>query len=109
MKNETLTWPMPPIALEPHEWGELLAILRTHLAGRRVCAFGSRAAGLHVKRFSDLDLAIEGPELTLSESALLAEAFDESRLPFKVDVVELSALTPEVRACIEPGLVLIQG
>jgi predicted nucleotidyltransferase len=106
MKSQTLT---PPIALEPPEWDQLLSILRTHLAGRKVWAFGSRATGQRVKRFSDLDLAIEGPELSLRESALLAEAFDESRLPFKVDVVQLAAITPEFRTRIQPSLVLIQG
>lgn len=106
MKSEMLT---PPIALQPPEWDRLLSILRTHLAGRKVWAFGSRATGQRVKRFSDLDLAIEGPELSLHESALLAEAFDESRLPFKVDVVQLAAITPEFRTRIRPSLVLIQG
>jgi predicted nucleotidyltransferase len=105
MTGETTT---PPIAIAPHEWDQLLTILRTHLAGRKVWAFGSRATGQRLKRFSDLDLAIEGPELSLHESALLAEAFDESRLPFKVDVVQLAAITPEFRSRIEPEMVPIQ-
>ncbi len=98
---------MPPIVIEPHQWEELAAILRAHLPGRRVWAFGSRATGRRVKRFSDLDLAVEG-ELTLREAALLEEALDESRLPFKVDIAELSSLTPDFRARIEPEMVLLQ-
>lgn len=98
-----------PIAVEPHEWEELAGILRTHVPDRRVWAFGSRATGLRLKRFSDLDLAIEGTALSLREAALLDEALDESRLPFKVDVVSLASLAPEFRARIEPDLVLIQG
>jgi predicted nucleotidyltransferase len=100
--------PKPPIAVEPHEWVLLAEILRTHLPGRSVWAFGSRATGQRVKRFSDLDLAIDGGPLPLKEAALLDEALDESRLPFKVDVVELAVLTPEFRARIEPELVLVQ-
>ena len=100
---------LPPIAIEPHQWLELSAILRTHLAGRRVWAFGSRATGRRVKRFSDLDLAVEGEPLALDESALLDEALEESRLPFKVDVAELARLTPEFRTRIEPEMVLVQG
>ena len=107
MATETLM-PTPSIVIEPHQWQELSAILRTHLPGRRVWAFGSRATGQRVKRFSDLDLAIEGEPIPWKEAALLDEALDESRLPFKVDLVELSALTPEFRARIEPSLVLIQ-
>jgi hypothetical protein len=40
---------------------------------------------------------------------LLDEDLDESRLPFKVDVVDLSAITPDFRARIEPEMVLVQG
>lgn len=98
---------MPPIAVEPRQWQELSAILRTHVPGRKVWAFGSRATGQRVKRFSDLDLAIDGPEMSLRDSAMLEEALDESRLPFKVDVVEFASLTPEFRARIEPELVLL--
>ncbi len=99
---------MLQIALEPHQWQELSAILRSHLIGRKVWAFGSRATRRRVKRFSDLDLVIDGPELSLRDSAMLAGALDESRLPFKVDVVELWSLTPEFRARIEPEMVLVQ-
>lgn len=100
---------VPPIVLEPREWEEVSAILRNHLPGRRVWAFGSRATGRRVRRFSDLDLAMEGEELTLSQAALLREAFDESRLPFKVDVAELGSLTPEFRSRIQEELVLVQA
>ncbi len=99
---------IPSIVIEPHQWQELSAILRTHLPGRRIWAFGSRTTGQRVKQFSDLDLAVEGAELPLGELAMLDEALDESRLPFKVDIVELATLTPEFRARIEPEMVLVQ-
>ena len=38
----------------------------------------------------------------LCASMLEREALDESRLPFKVDIVDLATLTPEFRARIEP-------
>lgn len=106
--TETKTSLQPAILVEPWEWEELRAILRRHLPGRPVWAFGSRATGQRVKRFSDLDLAIGGEELPLGESGRLAEALSESRLPFKVDIVDLSAITPEFRARIEPEMVLVQ-
>jgi type I restriction enzyme S subunit len=109
MASEVRTLPMPPIAVEPQQWEELAAILRTHLPNRRVWAFGSRATGRRVRRFSDLDLAVGGEELTLREAALLDEALDESRLPFKVDVVQWATLAPEFRKRIEPEMVLVAG
>lgn len=100
---------VPPIVVETHEWEELSDLLERYLPGRMIWAFGSRATGLRVRRFSDLDIAVGGEELPFDEMAMLREALDESRLPFKVDVLQLAALTPEFRARIEPSLVLIQG
>jgi type I restriction enzyme S subunit len=109
VKTETATPPKPLIVIEPHQWEELSSILAAHMPGRRVWAFGSRATGRRVKRYSDLDLLIDGGSLTFREAALLDEALDESRLPFKVDVVQMATLTPEFRARIQPELVLVQG
>lgn len=108
MATNAKTRPVPPIVIEPHEWEELAVILRSYLPGRRVWAFGSRATGQRVRRFSDLDLAVEGGELTLTELGRLHDALDESRLPFKVDVVDLATVTPEFRARIESDRVLVQ-
>lgn len=99
---------VPRIAIEPREWEELVGILRTHLPNRRVWAFGSRATG-RARRFSDLDLAVEGESLPFGALAKLRDALDESGLPFKVDIVELASLTPEFSARIEPEFVLLQS
>jgi predicted nucleotidyltransferase len=106
--TETTSPPKPRIVIEARQWDELSSILKAHLPGRRVWAFGSRATGRRVKRYSDLDLLIDGDSYSLKTAALLEEALDESRLPFKVDVVPISTLTPEFRARIEPEMVLIQ-
>ena len=54
----------------------------------KVWVFGSRATG-RARRYSDLDLAIEaGRPLRLDEIAGLAEAFTDSDLPYKVDIVD---------------------
>jgi type I restriction enzyme S subunit len=108
MTIETTASEKPPIAIEPRQWEELSSILSAHLPGRRVWAFGSRATGLRVKRYSDLDLLIDGDSLTFREAAFLDEALDESRLPFRVDVVQAATLTPEFRARIEPEMVLVR-
>ena len=78
MPNNAPAPPAPSIVIEPRELEELAAILLAHLPGRRVWAFGSRATGRRVRRFSDLDLAVEGEGITLRDAALLEEALDES-------------------------------
>jgi type I restriction enzyme S subunit len=68
-------------------------ILRAHLPeGAQVWVFGSRASG-RARVYSDLDLAIDaGRRLTLDERAVLAEAFSESDLPYRVDIVDWQAI-----------------
>lgn len=71
----------------------------------RVLAFGSRVASTN-RAYSDLDLAIDaGRPLTLAETATLSDAFEESTLPWRVDVVDLVACTPEFREVVEASAV----
>jgi predicted nucleotidyltransferase len=88
------------IFVSAHEFGIIAEILRKHAAGRKVWAFGSRATGERLKLFSDLDLAIEG-RLMLEQQIGLGADFDESLLPFKVDLVELGAVDAAFRSRIE--------
>jgi len=84
-------------------------ILQAVIPGRRVWAFGFRATRSRMlKRFSDLDLAVEG-KLTWTERAELAEELDESLLPIKVDVVELGLVDAEFRERIEKDFVVVVG
>lgn len=90
------------LALASHEAATVRAILVRHLpAGVEVAVFGSRAGG-KVKPASDLDLALlaDGP-LPLEVLAELAEAFDESSLPWKVDLVDRACVSPEFDRLIE--------
>ncbi len=60
----------------------------------RVFVFGSRAAG-KAKRYSDYDIGIIGKKpLPSKTKVLIEEALEESDLPFKVDVVDFSQLSP---------------
>ncbi|MGA9866210.1 MAG: nucleotidyltransferase domain-containing protein [Acetobacteraceae bacterium] len=73
--------------------------------GARAFVFGSRAHG-GARQYSDLDLAIEWKRpLGLDVTARIAEAFSESDLPYKVDIVELSTIEPEFRARIARDMV----
>ncbi len=79
----------PTLALTDREFTVVNAILRAHLPHNiTVHAFGSRACG-RAKAWSDLDLVLEATApLPLSLIATLAEAFEESELPWKVDIVD---------------------
>jgi nucleotidyltransferase substrate binding protein (TIGR01987 family) len=98
---------MPPVSLSPAEWGIVSEILRRHASDREIWAYGSRARGTRLKRYSDLDLAIEGPPLPHLALSEMVEAFDESSLPFKVDIVEAESLDPEFRTRIKADKVVL--
>ena len=82
----------------------VLAILRANLPRTaKVWVFGSRAAG-RARPYSDLDLAVDaGRSLTLEELASLAEAFGESDLPYRVDLVDWRSLDDRFRRIISHG------
>lgn len=76
------------IDITPEERAIVLRILNEIVPDREVQAFGSRVTG-KTKPFSDLDLSIMGDQpLPLETRARLEEAFSESDLPWKVDVLD---------------------
>lgn len=90
------------LALTEAERAEVRAILAAHLPpGVHAAVFGSRAGGVP-KAWSDLDLVLEGPApLPLPVLAALAEAFDDSALPWKVDLVDRRAVSEAFGAIID--------
>jgi len=79
----------------------VLNVLRAHLPpNTRAWVFGSRATG-RARRYSDLDLAIDaGRRLTLDESARLSEAFSDSDLPYRVDLIDWHGIHDRWRRAI---------
>ena len=89
------------LELSPEQAAIVQAILLARLPRpSQVWVFGSRATG-KARRFSDLDLAIDaGRRLAASEAESLREAFAESALPWRVDVVDVHNVSPAFRALI---------
>ena len=79
------------------------AILQRFLAAHtQVWVFGSRANG-KVRRFSDLDLLMDCHGKPLPGDVLLkmAEAFDASPLPYKVDIVDWNVIPDSFKQHIQ--------
>lgn len=99
----------PPVELDARDWRIVQAILARLLPNQEVWAFGSRARG-GAKKYSDLDLALVGEErLPFSLLNELAEAFDESDLTIKVDLVDWTATSEAFRRIIEQDRVVVQA
>ena len=83
---------------------ELLAIVLRLLAAQvpdcEVRAFGSRVTG-NAKPYSDLDLVLLGPaRLSLGRLAALREAFADSDLPIRIEVIDWHAISENFRNII---------
>lgn len=95
------------IDVDPLHLETIKAILRRHVPGREVWVFGSRATRT-AKKYSDLDLAVIGEvPLALGQLALLENDFDESELPFKVDVVDWATTSESFRQIIRRTAVVL--
>ena len=97
------------VDLSPAHLAIVEHILAEHVPECEVRAFGSRATW-NARDTSDLDLAVVGdgplPSRTLT---MLKEAFEESRLPMRVDVIDWNVITDGFRASINPNTVVVQN
>ena len=89
------------IDLRPNYARMVLEILEAQVPDAEVWAFGSRVAGT-AQNHSDLDLAIVS-ETKLGPLAMvrLKLAFEESNIPFRVDVLDWHDLDEEFRKVIK--------
>ena len=87
---------LPPLYLEI-----IKRILKEYVPGCDVRVFGSRVNGT-AKKHSDLDLAVVDKEkIPTRKMNALREAFEDSDLPIRVDVLDWYAISAEFRAIIE--------
>lgn len=96
------------IDITPEERAIVLRILNDIVPNREVRAFGSRVTG-KAKPFSDLDLAIMGDEpLPLETRVQLEEAFSESDLSWKIDVLDWVLVDTWLQEIISKNNILLK-
>lgn len=67
----------------------------------KIFIFGSRATGTY-KPYSDIDFYVEAePKMTLEQQSTLYDLFEESDLPYKVDLVTKENLLPAFKYNID--------
>ncbi|MGB9080945.1 MAG: nucleotidyltransferase domain-containing protein [Desulfuromonadaceae bacterium] len=99
---------IPVIDLNRRDWREVKRILAQYVPEHAVWAFGSRVSG-PAKTYSDLDIVIITDQpLSLERMATIRDAFDESDLPIRVDVVDWAATSASFREIIRRNYVVIQ-
>ena len=89
------------IDVSPNHIETVLGILARHVPECEARIFGSRFSGT-AKRYSDLDIALVGREkLDWRVMAAIKEEFQESELPFRVDILDWNNTSAEFRKVIE--------
>lgn len=101
---------MGDLQLETRHKQEILEILRSNIPDDIIIwVFGSRAK-LTAKPYSDLDLALakkDGLPIELKLITKLENKFEESSLPWKVDIVDLNNIDDNFRQIITRDQVLL--
>lgn len=76
-------------------------------SGYKLFIFGSRARGTN-RKFSDIDLGVEGKNRLSNEEYLTLTAFlEDSDLPYKVDVIDFSTVTSQFRKIAKQKIIEI--
>lgn len=87
--------------LEEREWQAVRQVLAHFPHVRRAVLFGSRAKGTN-KPFSDVDIALEGDALTMSDLLGIIRDVDDLGLPYEFDFCLYAHLrNAELRSHIE--------
>lgn len=86
----------------------ILDILGRFIPECEVRVFGSRCKG-KAKKYSDLDLAIVGKEkIDTNKIIEIKDAFEESDLPYRVDVLDWNAISENFKKIINEKYEVIQ-
>ena len=91
------------ITLSNDEQATLKQILKSQGVGwpYKVLIFGSRTTG-KARKYSDIDLALVGPtSVPFRMRGLLAEALEESNLPYTVDIVDFLTASERMKQAIQ--------
>jgi len=97
------------VDIDPDELAIVKKIVQTCLPPDiKVWVFGSRAT-FKAKKYSDLDIALESSDGSLVSSVVintLEHEFEESDLPWKVDVIDINTVNDTFRKIIDHDKIL---
>lgn len=102
---QTISFDLPQKYLE-----QVKTLLCAHVPHAEVWAYGSRVTGSS-HAASDLDLVLRNPQNLLEETSALydlKEAFTESNLPIRVDIMDWARIPESFRREIERAHVMVQ-
>ena len=84
----------------------VLDLLKKHIPNSeaKFYIFGSRAKDKY-KKYSDIDIAIDYPDLTADIKQKIELEFENSTFPYEVDIVDLNSINENFKNIIKEDLV----
>lgn len=95
------------IDLEPKYIEFIKSTINQELKNYKLYIFGSRVKN-KAKQYSDIDIAIDSAELTDKIKSKLEFLFEDSTIPYEIDIVDLNNITQSFKNLIEDDLVEIK-
>jgi predicted nucleotidyltransferase len=102
---------MSNINIKPKHLKQIGEILKKHIPNSEVWAYGSRVRGASHDG-SDLDLVVRNPSdlnAPIDEIFEVKEAFEQSNIPFLVDILDWARLPESFQEEILKDYVIVQG
>ncbi|MFA6837066.1 MAG: nucleotidyltransferase domain-containing protein [Fibrobacteraceae bacterium] len=98
-----------PLCLENDQLEIVKRILKVHFGGLEVDAYGPRVTGVDLTPDAELNVVvISSKPISFEEMVGVENAFTESKLPFRVDVVDWIKLPENMQKEIKKEHVVIQ-
>jgi len=98
---------MNKLSIEDQHYSFILETLKKFLPNAKLYLFGSRAKKNHQK-YSDIDIAIDNQQSINAEILCkIVSEFENSTLPYEIDIVDLYTISENFKSAIENELVLI--
>ena len=89
------------ICVSSKEFDIIINILHSYIKKGKVYAFGSRYKNNN-RKFSDLDIAIDtGEKLSFEFLNILKDAFEESDLPYRVDIIDYNNISDKFKNIVD--------
>ena len=91
------------ISVSSKEFEIIINILHNYIKKGKVYAFGSRYKNNN-RKFSDFDIAIDtGEKLSFEFLNIVKDAFEESDLPYRVDIIDYNNISDKFKKIIDGG------
>jgi len=85
---------------------KIIAIISALIPEAKIYLFGSRARGKH-SEWSDVDLALDsGKKLSSTDVGEIIDVLKGTNIPFKIEVVDMYAVSGDMRQSIEDERVI---